>query len=205
MPDTPIETQSAEHTSIDGLRADYARMRELRAELNRRSALRDDFQRFAFITAILPFALAMSMKGTIEKAAHENTQNANGTFAAAFAASARDYAAYNTLQKHIILTARDKACVERNTASVEKTTLLDGDAALTCLNDYDPVRDQVRAKDRIVRDPTTWFVGFLMLAAFCGLPGAYRRHKDHKQALVTLRDEHATLKAKITATLGGPV
>ncbi|WP_435640704.1 hypothetical protein [Micavibrio aeruginosavorus] len=195
------------HTDVPSLRADYARLRELRAELDRRSALRDDFQRFAFITAVLPFALVVGMKGTAEKTAHENAQNASGTFTAAFAASARDYAAYDTLQKHIIPTTRDKACMEQNTTrpSAEKTYVLDGDAALKCLNDYDPVHDHVQAKDRIVRDPTTWFLGFLILASLYAMPGAYRRHKAHKQALVTLRDEHATLKAKITKTLEGPL
>lgn len=195
------------HDDIPSLRTDYARLRELRTEINRRTSLRDDFKRFAFITAVLPFALVVGLKGVIEKTAHENTQNANGTFAAAFAASARDYAAYQTLQNHIVPTTRDKACMDQHTTQTSADTVfvLDGDAALKCLKNYDPVRDQVRAKDRIVRDPSTWFLGLLTLMALYGLPGAYRRHKDHKQAVTTLSEEHATLKAKLAKTLGGPV
>lgn len=195
------------HDDIPSLRADYARLRELRTEINRRTSLRTNFNKFALITAVLPIVFALGIKGIVDKTANENIRNADGTFMAAFAASARDYTAYTNLQKQLAPTARDKACMDQNTTqtSADNVFVLDGDAALKCLKNYDPVRDRVQVKDRIVRDPSTWFLGVLMLMSLYGLPGAYRRNKADQQAINALQTEYKTLKTKVENTLKGPL
>jgi hypothetical protein len=195
------------HEDIPSLRADYARVRELRGELDRRASLSVNFNKFALITAVLPIVFALGIKNVVDKTANENIRNADGTFMAAFAAGARDYTAYTNLQKQLVPTTRDKACMDQNTVPgpAEKTPVLDGNAALQCLQNYDPVRDRVQVKDRIVRDPSTWFLGFLMLMSLYGLPGAYRRSKAEKQTTDALRTEYKILKTKVEKTLGGPV